>query len=169
LFEPADRVQIIRVVNSKTLPIDEAHATPLIQQFLFSQQSTQAIVTDLRQLREKAKIAYVGEFVVTAAEADAKANTAVAVKAKAAQEAKAVADIEAQTKADKLSKTRSAAEAKSREEAGDRAKADELARARRAADAKSRLEVESKQAVASTRPPQSMTPELEKAVRGLIR
>jgi len=168
LFELAGRLQLIRVVASNAAPIDEARATPLIQQFIFSQRSTQAVLADLRQLKEKAQIAYFGEFVASAAEADAKANAAVAVKAKAAAEAKAAADAEAQANTDQLSKARLAAEANAKVEEGARAQADEQARARRAADAKARSDADSKQAGVSPKPVQPLSPDLEKGVRGLL-
>lgn len=166
--EAVGGLQVIRVAASKAAPVDEARATPRIQQFLFNQRSTAAIAKDMKQLKEKAKIEYIGEFAASAAEAEAKAKAAAEAKAKPAAEAKAKADAEAQARADQLSTARAVAETKDKAEAEARAKADDLARARRAAEAKARLEAESKQA-GSSKPAQPPTPDIEKGVRGLIR
>jgi EpsD family peptidyl-prolyl cis-trans isomerase len=70
LFE-ADgiRFQVIRVVASKAAPVDEASATPRIQQFLSNRNSSEVIAKEMKRIREKAKIEYVGEFASGAAAA----------------------------------------------------------------------------------------------------
>ena len=150
VFDAVGGLQVIRVAASKAAPVDEARATPRIQQFLFNQRSTAAIARDRKQLKEKAKLEYIGEFAASAAEAEAKAKAA------------------AQGSADQLSKASAAAEATAKVEADAQAKADELAKARRAAEAKARLEAESQQA-GSSKPAQPLTPDIEKGVRGLSR
>ena len=165
VFEAAGGLQIIRVAASKPGPVDEERAAPRINQFLFTRRSAEAITADMKQLKEKAKIEYMGEFVASAEEAQAKAKAAAEAKAKAAVEAKGKAAAEAEAKADQISKARAAAEARAKGDDEAQAKADELARARRAAEAKARLEAESKDGKA-VKPP---SPDIEKGVRGIIR
>ena len=74
---------VIRLAASKTAPIDEANATPRIQQFLFNQRLTAAITTEMKRLKEKAKIEYLGEFAIPAVESEAKAKAATEAKGKA--------------------------------------------------------------------------------------
>jgi EpsD family peptidyl-prolyl cis-trans isomerase len=166
VIEAPGGLQVLRIAASQDAPVDEARATPVIQQFLFNQTSTEAIVKDRKQLREKAKIEYVGEFAASAAEAEAKAKAAAAAKATAAAEAKAKAEAEAQAKADEISKARAAAETISKEEAAVRAKAEAEAQARRAAEAKAQREAESKKSGNAVQP---LTPEMEKGLRGVVR
>jgi len=159
-------LQVLRIAASKAAPVTEEQATPRIQQFLFSQRSTEAVVKDIKQLKDKAKIEYVGEFAASAAEAQAKAKAAAEAKANAKAEAKAKAAAEAQAKEDQIAKARRDADATSKAEAEARQKDEEAARARRAAEAKAR-EAESKKAEQS-KSAKPLTPELEKGVRGII-
>jgi EpsD family peptidyl-prolyl cis-trans isomerase len=167
LFEAGDgRLQVVRVVASKPEPVDEAIATPRIQQFLFNRRSSEAVAKEMKRLKDKAEIAYVGEFAGGAAAAEAKAKAEAEAKSKALAEAKAKEKAEAQARAEELTKARAAAEAKGRLEAGDRA--EELARARRAADAKARLESETKAKAAASKPAAALPQEsIEKGLRGL--
>jgi EpsD family peptidyl-prolyl cis-trans isomerase len=159
-------LQVLRIAASKAAPVTEEQAVPRIQQFLFSQRSTEAVVKDMKQLKDKAKIEYVGEFAASAAEAQAKAKATAEAKANAKAEAKAKAAAEAQAKEDQIAKARRDAEATSKAEAEAREKDEEAARARRAAEAKAR-EAESKKAEQS-KSAKPLTPELEKGVRGII-
>ena len=165
VFETGN-LQVLRIAASKAAPVTEAQATPRIQQFLFSQRSTEAVVKDMKQLKDKAKIEYVGEFAASAAEAEAKAKAAAESKANAKAEAKAKAAAEAQANEDKLTKARRDADATSKAEAEAREKGEEAAQARRAAEAKAR-EAESKKAEPS-KSSKPLTPEIEKGVRGII-
>jgi len=166
VFERAGALAVLRVVASQAAPVEEATAGPRIAQFLFNQRSTEAVTRDMKQLKEKAKIEYVGDFAASAADAEAKAKAAAAEKAKATAEAKAKADAEAQASSEQITKARAAAAEKAKEDAEANAKADDQARARRAAEAKARQEDEAKQGGKAAKPP---APELEKGVRGLIR
>lgn len=75
LFEAgSDRFQVIRLVAYKAEPIDEASATPLIQQFLLNRRSQELIVKEMKKIKEQAKIEYVGEFAEGAAAAKAEAK-----------------------------------------------------------------------------------------------
>lgn len=117
LFESGSRMDIVRVVASKVVPVDEAQATPAIQQALFSQRSSEAIASEMKQIRDQAKIAYLGEFASEAAAAEAKAEAEADAKAKALAEAKAKAETEAKARAEALARERVAAEARARLEA----------------------------------------------------
>jgi len=75
--------QVIRVVASKPAPVDEATATPPIQQFLFNRRSSEEVAKEMKRLKDKAAIAYVGEFADGVASAEAKAKAEAAAKAKA--------------------------------------------------------------------------------------
>ena len=52
--------------------MDEATATPLIQQFLFNRRSSEAIAREMKQIRDRAQIVYAGEFAVDADAAETK-------------------------------------------------------------------------------------------------
>ena len=53
---------VIRVMGSEIQPVDETQAAPRIQTFLTNQRSTEAIQREMKALKEKAKIEYLGEF-----------------------------------------------------------------------------------------------------------
>lgn len=166
VFETGASLQVIRVAASRLEPVDEARASPRIQQFLFNRQSTEVIAKDMKQLKEKAKIEYMGEFAASAAEAEAKAKAAAEAKAKEAAETKAKAQADAQSREEELAKARRAAEAKDKAEAEVRAKEEEAARARRAAEAKAR---EAAQKGGQQKSGQTLTPEMEKGLRGIVK
>lgn len=154
VFEERGGIQVIRVVASKAAPVDEASAAPKIQQFLFNQRSAEAITREMKRIRDGAKIEYVGEFAMTAAEAE--------TKAKALLEARATAEAEAKAKAEAVASAKEQARAKADIEAQDRADARARARAeaeqaRRAAAAES----------SSSAQRQLPTQTIEKGVRGL--
>jgi len=165
VFEVAGGVQVIRVAASKSDPVDEAHATPRIQQFLFGQSSRDAIDKEMKQIKEKAKIEYVGEFATSAAEAEAKDKAEADAKAKAQADAKAKADAETQAQEDAVAKARQAADAKDQADADARAKDEEASRARRAADAKAQ---EAGSKGAQQKGAQPLTPDIQKGLRGVI-
>lgn len=144
LFEAGDgRVDVIRIVASKPAPVDEATALPRIQQFLFNQRSREAVAGEMKRLKDKAQIAYVGEFAGGAAAAEAKAKAEAEAKAKALAETKAKEKAEAQ------------------------ARAEELSRASKAAEAKARIEAEIKARDNPPKPMQLPQETIEKGVRGL--
>jgi EpsD family peptidyl-prolyl cis-trans isomerase len=123
VFEAGDgRLQVLRVVASKPAPVDETTAAPRIQQFLFNRRSNEAVAVEIKRLKDKAQIAYVGEFAGGAAAAEAKAKAEAEAKAKALAEIKAKEKAEAQARAEELSRTRKAAEAKARLEAETKAR-----------------------------------------------
>ncbi len=117
------RFQVIRVVASRPDPVDEATASPRIQQYLFNRRSSEAIANEMKQLKAQAKVEYVGEFADGAAAADASAKSAADAKAQALGAAKAKAEAEAEARAVELARTRAAAEASARVDAEAKSKA----------------------------------------------
>lgn len=73
--------QVIFVLGSRRLPVDEESARPAIEQFLLNERRAKAIQDDLATLRAAAKIEYVGKF-----SAEAKAAAAAPVAASTAAE-----------------------------------------------------------------------------------
>jgi hypothetical protein len=166
LFETPDgRLQVIRIVASKPAPVDEATAAPRIQQFLFNRRSSDAVAKEMKRLKDKAEIAYVGEFAGDAAAAEAKAKAEAGAKAKALADVMAREKAEAQSRSEEMAKARREAEAKARLEEKDRA--EEIARARRAAEAQARLEAEVKAKSSSSKAVPVPQESIEKGVRGL--
>lgn len=53
---------IVRIAAAQSAPVDEATAMPSIQQFLANQRNREALDREMKQLREKAKIEYLGDF-----------------------------------------------------------------------------------------------------------
>lgn len=62
VIESPQSTTVIRVVASQAVPVTEAAAQPRIQQYLANQRGAEAAVNELKQVRAKAKITYVGEF-----------------------------------------------------------------------------------------------------------
>lgn len=122
VIEAGSNIQVIRVAASKEEPVDEATAAPRIQQFLVNRRSSEAIASEMKQIKAQAKIEYAGEFVGGPAAADAKAKAEAEAKAKAMAAEKAKEETEARTRAEELSRARAAAEAKAKLEAELKAK-----------------------------------------------
>jgi EpsD family peptidyl-prolyl cis-trans isomerase len=77
----ADRkVTVLQVLASQDQPLDEAKATPLIEQYLTARKRDELARNEVKRLRDSAKIEYVGEF---AKLADMKVPTAGDVAAPA--------------------------------------------------------------------------------------
>ena len=118
-----DNHQVIRVTASKTEPVDEAAATPRIEQFLFNRRSREAVDKELRQLKAGAQIEYLGEFAADASTAEAKAKAEAAAKSKALAEAKAKSEAETKARTEEATKARLASETKARLDAEAKARA----------------------------------------------
>jgi EpsD family peptidyl-prolyl cis-trans isomerase len=59
----ADRkVTVLQVLTSQLQPVDETKATPVIEQFLTTRKREELARSELKRLREGAKIEYVGDF-----------------------------------------------------------------------------------------------------------
>lgn len=80
VVEGAQGVMVAHVVGIKDQPIDQAAATPRIQQFVVARQANELITREMKALREKAAIERLGEF---ATAAPAAGTTAPAVPAAA--------------------------------------------------------------------------------------
>lgn len=65
LIENGGRSSILTVLATKADPVDQAKATPAIENFIANRQKSEAVRQAMKQLREKAKIEYVGEFANT--------------------------------------------------------------------------------------------------------
>jgi EpsD family peptidyl-prolyl cis-trans isomerase len=90
------RFQVLRVVAFKAEPVDEATATPRIQQFLFNRRLGEVMAKEMKQIKEQAKIEYAGEFAGGAAAAEGKVKTEAEANAKAPAEAKSKARVDTQ-------------------------------------------------------------------------
>jgi EpsD family peptidyl-prolyl cis-trans isomerase len=62
VFENGDRLNIVRLAAVRAAPVDEATASPRIQQYLVTRRLREEMQKDIRQLREKSNIEYAGEF-----------------------------------------------------------------------------------------------------------
>ena len=148
-IEGNDALFIMRIVGSRLAPVEEAQALQRIKVFLFNQRGAAAIKQEKALLKEKASVAYLGEF----------AGGEAAFKAKAQTEAKAAMDAEAQAKA------KVAADA----EALSKIKADEKAAMMAEADAQSKARAEARAQSGNTPKPAdpSANVNLEKGIKGL--
>ena len=54
--------QVVVVAGSRSQPVDEARATPAIEQFLLNERKRKVVEDDLKALRGAAKIEYVGDY-----------------------------------------------------------------------------------------------------------
>lgn len=88
MIENQGRVAFITVLASKSEPMDEIKAQPFIENFINNKQKSEAARSTMKELREKAKIEYVGEFVAPAP-AVAAAPAAAPAPAEAPQKAAA--------------------------------------------------------------------------------
>lgn len=57
-----EAILIVQLAASKTVPMDEKGATPFIEQYLFNKLRAEAVDKEVKALREKAKVEYLGEF-----------------------------------------------------------------------------------------------------------
>lgn len=57
-----EAVMLVQLVATKSAPIEEKSATPIIEQFLLNQRRMETINKEMKELREKATIEYVGDF-----------------------------------------------------------------------------------------------------------
>lgn len=54
--------QIVVVAGSRSQPVDEARATPAVEQFLWNERKRKVVEDDVRAMRSSAKIEYVGDY-----------------------------------------------------------------------------------------------------------
>ncbi len=55
-------VSVVRIVATQAAPLDEAAALPRIQKYLFNQRGKEGVEREMKSLREKARIEYLGDF-----------------------------------------------------------------------------------------------------------
>jgi EpsD family peptidyl-prolyl cis-trans isomerase len=67
VFAAPQAISVVRIAASQSVPVDEATAVPQIQRYLANQRANEAVAADMKQLKSKAKIEYVGDFAKTAA------------------------------------------------------------------------------------------------------
>lgn len=80
-------VMIVEIAGSQTRPVDEKTAAPMIERFLTTQRRAEAAKAELKTLRDKAKIDYLGEFTAPAAAAPVAPNEPAVPAAPAADSA----------------------------------------------------------------------------------
>ncbi|MBV8211244.1 MAG: EpsD family peptidyl-prolyl cis-trans isomerase [Burkholderiaceae bacterium] len=81
--QPNNALNIVKVVSSRSEPVDDKQAAPAIEQFLGNRKRDQLAQAEIKRLREAAKIAYVGDFSKYSA-ADRPAAATAAAQAAAA-------------------------------------------------------------------------------------
>jgi EpsD family peptidyl-prolyl cis-trans isomerase len=74
VLETPQGLTFMRVVASQAAPVAEDAAGPRIQQFLANQRAGEAVKANMKQLRDSAKITYMGEFDSTRPAPDAGAG-----------------------------------------------------------------------------------------------
>ena len=62
LVETVGQLRVFHVIATQAASIDEATAAPRIQQFLINQRANEAVAGEMRQMRERANVVYLGEF-----------------------------------------------------------------------------------------------------------
>lgn len=78
------RIVVIQLAASRTVPIEEAKALPVIEQYLTNQRKVELMTREMKQLREQAKIEYQGDFTAPVQQAAASATVAAPASATAA-------------------------------------------------------------------------------------
>lgn len=79
VIETPQTVTYLRLVSSQTAPVNEAAATPRIEQFLGNQRAAETVAANIKQLRADTTITYMGDFAKAATPAtDAAAPPATA-------------------------------------------------------------------------------------------
>jgi EpsD family peptidyl-prolyl cis-trans isomerase len=157
VVESGPRLNVYRVAASQAAPVNEATASTRIQQFLFNKRASAAVADDMKALKDKADVTYLGEFAGGAAAAEAKAKAAAEAKTKELAEAKARADQEAQVKA----------ESRAQADADAQARLESLSKTRAAAEAQAKAEADAKAKAGPSKSLQIEQDKLEKGVRGL--
>ncbi len=85
----ANGAQVIVLAGSRSVPIDEAQATPVIELYLLNERKRKLIEDHVKSLRGNAKIEYIGNFVPGAGPASPAASAAAAPAAPPAATASA--------------------------------------------------------------------------------
>jgi EpsD family peptidyl-prolyl cis-trans isomerase len=75
LYEGNGKASVVTVLATKSEPVTEAQATPIIEQFLANKEKSERSRELLKGLRDKAKLEYVGEYAALAKGESAKPAT----------------------------------------------------------------------------------------------
>ncbi len=67
LVRSGNAVLVLEVAASRSAPVDEKAAQPVIEQFLLNRRKSELAQAEVKSLREKGKIEYLGEFTAPAA------------------------------------------------------------------------------------------------------
>jgi len=121
LIEGNDAIFILRVVASRSAPLEEELALPRIRTFLFNQRGSEIIKLEKIALKEKAKVEYLGEFSGGEAAFKAKVTSDAEAAAQASAKAQADADALAKLKADEKAALHAESEAQAKARAQARA------------------------------------------------
>ncbi|RTL52744.1 MAG: peptidyl-prolyl cis-trans isomerase, EpsD family [Rhodocyclaceae bacterium] len=79
-------VLVVQLAASKAAPIDERSAIPMVEQYLTNQRRMEMVTKEMKQLREKATVEYLGDFAKTGAgESTAKTENAAPTQPTTAQ------------------------------------------------------------------------------------
>ncbi|MCW0202615.1 MAG: EpsD family peptidyl-prolyl cis-trans isomerase [Rhodanobacter thiooxydans] len=62
IVRSGNTILLLEVAASRSVPVDEKAAQPVIEQFLFNQRKTELAKAEVKKLRESGKIEYLGEF-----------------------------------------------------------------------------------------------------------
>ncbi|MBU0601874.1 MAG: EpsD family peptidyl-prolyl cis-trans isomerase [Gammaproteobacteria bacterium] len=62
MVRSGNAILVLEVAASRSAPVDEKAAQPIIEQFLLNQRKTELAKAEVKNLREKGKIEYMGEF-----------------------------------------------------------------------------------------------------------
>lgn len=77
VLESAQNLTFLRIASSQSAPVPEAAALPRIEQFLSNQRANEAVTSNIKALRAKTTITYMGEFDKPVAKAAAPAAAPV--------------------------------------------------------------------------------------------
>jgi len=72
-----DGVMVVQLAASRSMPMDEKSANDFIEKYLGNKKRAEAAEKEIKQLREKAKIEYLGDFAKVKADEKSKAMTKV--------------------------------------------------------------------------------------------
>ncbi len=95
IISTAQAFTVIRVASSQSAPVAEAAALPRIEQFLANQRGVEAVTKNLKDLRAKAGVTYMGDFAQAAAAVGAAAAAAPSASAAVATPAAAATPLPA--------------------------------------------------------------------------
>lgn len=101
IFESGSQAALVTVIKATPEPLSEAAARPAIEQFLARRQTNELVKEKVSQLREKAKIEYVGDFGKEAEAARLARQAETAKQAKEAQAAREAARLAQETESAK--------------------------------------------------------------------